>query len=95
MSTMKDTADYDAPRRPVADLDEDAVVQPKTRRAVTDLDEPETSDLPAAEPIDEEPIVAVVPMLADEFRCSRCYLVHHRSRLVHRADGSSVCPDCS
>jgi hypothetical protein len=26
--------------------------------------------------------VAVVPMLSDEFRCSRCFLVLHRSQLA-------------
>jgi hypothetical protein len=90
---MADTPDYDAPRHPVAELDED-VVQLKTPQAAPDLDETAIAE-PKVDLIDEEPTVTVVPMLTDEFQCTSCYLVHHRSRLVRRADGSDVCPDCS
>jgi hypothetical protein len=37
----------------------------------------------------------VVPMRADEFRCSRCFLVHHRSQRVTARDGSDICRDCA
>jgi hypothetical protein len=35
----------------------------------------------------------VLPRQADEFTCTSCFLVHHRSQLadVHRA----VCSDCA
>jgi hypothetical protein len=91
---MADKHDYDAPRHPVAGLDDDDLAQLKTTQAAPDLDEVPTAG-PRVELIDEEPTVMVVPMLADEFRCTSCYLVHHRSRLVHNVDGSDVCPDCS
>ena len=32
---------------------------------------------------------------ADEFRCSRCFLVHHRSQRVTARDGSTICRDCA
>ncbi|MGH3448105.1 MAG: DUF4193 family protein [Nocardioidaceae bacterium] len=38
--------------------------------------------------------VRVVPAQADEFTCSRCQLVHHRSRLAEVRGGSAVCRDC-
>jgi hypothetical protein len=37
--------------------------------------------------------VAVVPMRSDEFRCARCFLVHHRSQRV-RLQGEDVCREC-
>jgi hypothetical protein len=91
---MVDPADFDAPRHPVADLDADDVAQLRKPQGTTDLDEVAIADS-RVELVDEELTVTVVPMLADEFRCASCYLVHHRSRLVHRADGSDVCTDCS
>jgi hypothetical protein len=62
-----------------------------------DLDEAEADsfELPGADLADEELSVAVVPMRADEFRCSRCFLVHHRSQRVTARDGSTICRDCA
>jgi hypothetical protein len=85
---MATTTDYDAPRGTVADLAEDSLDELKARRTTTqalvDLDEvdPDGFELPGADLADEELTVAVVPMRADEFRCSRCFLVHHRSQRV-------------
>jgi hypothetical protein len=100
---MTSTTDYDAPRRHVADLDEDSLEELKARRSagqstLVDLDESEAADsfeLPGADLSDEELTVAVVPMRADEFRCSRCFLVHHRSQLVRQRDGQDICRECA
>jgi hypothetical protein len=90
--------DYDAPRTPAAE--EDSLEELKARRATpradaVDVDEAELAEafeLPGAEQLDEELSVTVIPMQADEFRCSRCFLVHHRSqRAVADLD---VCRDC-
>jgi hypothetical protein len=43
---------------------------------------------------DDEAIDQVVPMQVDEFTCSRCYLIHHRSQLASRRGGNLVCRDC-
>ena len=99
---MTTTTDYDAPRRPVVDLDEDSLEELKARRAaaqspIVDLDEAETADsfdLPGADLIDEELTVTVVPMLADEFRCSRCFLVLHRSQRAGKSGGDDLCREC-
>ena len=37
--------------------------------------------------------MTVVPMQADEFRCSRCFLVQHRNQRASAE--STVCRDCS
>jgi hypothetical protein len=99
---MTSTTDYDAPRRH-ADLDEDSLEELKARRAavqstLTDLDETDVAEnfeLPGADLSDEELTVTVVPMRADEFRCSRCFLVHHRSQLASRRDGADICRECA
>jgi Domain of unknown function (DUF4193) len=98
---MATTTDYDAPRGAVADLAEDSLDELKARRTTTqtvvDLDEGDADgfELPGAELADEELTVAVVPMRADEFRCSRCFLVHHRSQRLTARDGSEICRDCA
>ncbi|WP_299564301.1 DUF4193 family protein [uncultured Mycolicibacterium sp.] len=47
------------------------------------------------EVLDGELRVAVVPRKADEFTCSRCFLIHHISHLATSADGAPVCGDCA
>jgi hypothetical protein len=101
--TMSKTVDYDAPRRPIVDLDDDSLDNLKVgggsaQAPKVDLDEAEAADvfeLPGADLSDEELTVAVVPMMSDEFRCARCFLVHHRSQLVKRRDGEHICAECS
>jgi hypothetical protein len=96
------TTDYDAPRRPTVDLAEDSLDELTARRATAqsptaDLDEAEVVDgfeLPGAELPDEELTVPVVPMRGDEFRCSRCFLVHHRSQHAGQRNGQDLCREC-
>jgi hypothetical protein len=99
---MTSATDYDTPRRPPVDVDEDSLEDLRSRRATTqsptaDVDEAEVEafDLPGADLSDEELTVAVVPMQADEFRCSRCFLVHHRSQLTTSRSGEPVCRECA
>ena len=97
------TTDYDTPRRPIVDLEEDSLEELKARRTAAqspsvDLDETDAAEgfeLPGADLSDEELTVAVVPMRADEFRCSRCFLVHHRSQLAGQRNGQDICRECS
>jgi hypothetical protein len=98
------TIDYDAPRRPVVEREDDSVEELQARRVsarppVVDLDAPDTVEgfeLPGAELAGEEPtMTVVVPMRADEFRCSRCFLVYHRSQRVPAHQGRNVCRECA
>nr|MDT0666013.1 DUF4193 family protein [Micromonospora sp. DSM 115978] len=50
-------------------------------------------DLPDAEVRDEELSLRVLPRQADEFTCTSCFLVHHRSQLVDVK--RTVCTDCA
>jgi hypothetical protein len=52
-------------------------------------------DLPGADLSGEELSVAVIPKRADEFMCSCCFLVQHRSRMVSSNGGVAICADCA
>ncbi|MCO1574931.1 DUF4193 domain-containing protein [Crossiella sp. SN42] len=95
--------DYDAPRRGETDeLAEDSLEELKARRNETqsgvvdvDIDAPdENFELPGADLSGEELTVKVLPKQDDEFTCSRCFLLHHRSRLSREKDGQYICRDC-
>ena len=99
--------DYDAPRRGETDeLGEDSLEELKARRAeaqsgTIDVDETELNEaleLPGADLSSlsgEELTVRVLPKQEDEFTCSRCFLVHHRSRLGRESKGQLICRDCA
>jgi hypothetical protein len=50
-------------------------------------------ELPDAEVRDEELALRVLPRQADEFTCTSCFLVHHRSQLADTR--RTVCSDCA
>lgn len=95
--------DYDAPRKTEEELSEDSLEELKARRmdknsGKVDVDEAEvaeTFELPGADLSNEELSVRVLPRQADEFTCSRCFLVHHRSQLAREKNGQLICVDCA
>ncbi|MED7931761.1 DUF4193 domain-containing protein [Nonomuraea sp. LP-02] len=94
--------DYDTPRK-VDDSDQEGYADTLTRRpdlssAVIDVDETELAEsieLPGADLSGEELAVRVIPPQADEFTCSRCFLVMHRSQRVSGPSGRQVCLECA
>ncbi len=103
MTSMAGSADYDAQRRPVIDIDDDGVEDLRasltaSRSSTADANGAEAgedSNFSGADSTDEELTATVVPMMADEFRCSRCFLVHHRSQLAERSHGRDICRECA
>ena len=96
--------DYDTPRKTDDDLTEDSIEELKARTrsdktsGAVDTDESElaeTFELPGADLSNEELSVRVLPRQADEFTCSRCFLVHHRSQLAGERNGQQICMDCA
>lgn len=95
--------DYDAPRKTEEELNEDSLEELKARRldknsGKVDEDEveaAETFELPGADLSHEELSVQVLPRQEDEFTCSRCFLVHHRSQLASGKNGQLICQDCA
>ncbi|MHB8340951.1 MAG: DUF4193 domain-containing protein [Mycobacteriales bacterium] len=92
--------DYDTPRTDADEAPEQSLEALKARRAETAADlgdevdpfEAEL-DLPGADLGDEELVVRVMPKQADEFTCTRCFLVHHRSQLADPK--AKICRDCA
>jgi hypothetical protein len=99
---MNMATDYDSPRVD-DDLGEDSLEELKARRAeaqsgMVDVDEEdvvESLELPGADLSGEELTVRVLPRQADEFTCSRCFLVHHRSQLASEKNGQMICRECA
>ncbi|MDQ3483918.1 MAG: DUF4193 domain-containing protein [Actinomycetota bacterium] len=95
--------DYDAPRKTDEELNEDSIEELKARRhdknsGKVDEDEVEAAEafeLPGADLSHEELSVQVLPRQEDEFTCSSCFLVHHRSQLASAKKGVLVCRDCA
>ena len=81
-------ADYDEVRPDVKESQENSLEAlqsanaPDARAVVLELDEADALDgagVPGGEFIAEELIVQVIPQAEDEFTCSSCFLVRHRS----------------
>lgn len=70
-----------------------------TTPQATLIDEDETEaadsfDLPGADLSSEELTVQILPAQADEFTCSSCFLVRHRSQIARSKDGALYCSEC-
>ena len=96
--------DYDAPRKTDDELAEDSIEELKAQRAtkaassvaVAEVEAAENLELPGADLSDESLTVRVIPRQADEFTCSKCFLVHHRSQLARETkSGEPICRDCA
>jgi hypothetical protein len=95
--------DYDTPRKTDDELNEDSIEELKNRRVdkssgAVDVDETELAEnleLPGADLSNEELSVRVLPRQADEFTCSRCFLVHHRSQLAKTDGKQFICKECA
>jgi hypothetical protein len=94
--------DYDAPRKSEEELGEDSLQELKSRRtekpaAGVEEDENDPAagyELPGADLSGEELLVQVVPPQPDEFTCSSCFLVRHRSQIAREKDGHFYCAEC-
>lgn len=96
--------DYDAPRKNEEELETDSIEELQARRkentGSSEVDEDENAaaeeyELPGADLSNEELSVQVIPAQDDEFTCSICYLVQHRSRIAQQEDEELICVDCA
>jgi Domain of unknown function (DUF4193) len=99
---MSTASDYDARRvSDVETADRSALRElspalPGSSAVIVD-DDPNDAhffELPGADLSDEELSVTVIPARADEFTCSSCHLVQHRSRLRSAGGEPPICADC-
>ena len=95
--------DYDSPRKTDDELSEDSLQELQARRmdkssSTIDVDPDdvaESLELPGADLSNEELSFRVIPRQADEFTCSSCFLVHHRSQLAQTKGSRLVCRECA
>lgn len=59
-----------------------------------EADEVGLLDVDSAELIPDDLTMPVIPRRADEFTCSKCFLILHISRLAMADDGHPACTDC-
>jgi hypothetical protein len=95
--------DYDELRSEVKESQNDSLEALKSANApdansvVRELDAANDMDsvgIPGGEIVAEELVVQVVPQRDDEFTCSSCFLVRHRSQLAREKDGHAYCIEC-
>lgn len=97
------TIDYDVPRKSDLGQDADEPLQQlkKDNDGAAELLDPGEQELdggfllPDIDLSGEELTVRVVPQQADEFVCTSCFLVHHRSNLAELGKGIRICCDCA
>ncbi|MDO5687805.1 hypothetical protein PSRA_0112 [Pseudoscardovia radai] len=93
--------DYDAPRNKDDDQEAVEALSGESQNQSTDMDDDETAiaenyELPGEDLSNEDTSVTVVPMQGDEFVCSECFLVKHRTQLAYTTeDGDMVCKECA
>jgi hypothetical protein len=96
---MATSSDYDARReaQDTSGLRGLTRTLPGSSTAVADEDPNDVVffELPGADLSGEELSVTVIPQRADEFTCSSCFLVQHRSRLRISSSGLPICADCA
>jgi hypothetical protein len=98
---MATSSDYDARRG--SDVETQSVLRelaptlPGLPARVSDDDPNDVVffELPGADLSGEELSVMVIPQRPDEFTCSSCFLVQHRSRLRRTSSGLPICADCA
>lgn len=95
-------ADYDELRSDVKESQEQSLQAlqsagaPTAKSVVLELDETDGLDAggPGGEIVAEELIVQVIPQGEDEFVCSSCFLVRHRSQIAREKNGLRYCVEC-
>lgn len=82
--------------------EEDSLDELKSRSKLTgaELDREDFEDLEGVDLSDDAIIlteleVKIVPPMADEFVCTSCFLVMHRSQNTSKGDTPPVCRDCN
>lgn len=93
--------DYDAPRKSDDDAESIQALQERVPDQlsgvvdVEDADNPGSFELAGQDLADLDLDVVVLPPQADEFTCTNCFLVKHRSQLDHEGKLGPVCAECS
>lgn len=95
------STDYDAPRKNESEEETESLDELRGRKdsGSNEVDEDEAQaaedfEIPGAV-LEEHLSIRVVPEQDDEFCCSQCFIVHHRSQLDHMDGELPVCSECA
>lgn len=93
-------SDYDAPRAAILEPPTEGLeLLREARYAGTDpLDPDFAASYEFAEEFtttDDGQPAPIIPIRADEFRCTGCFLVLHRGLRASGANGKDICRDCA
>ncbi|WP_442543672.1 DUF4193 domain-containing protein [Arthrobacter sp. KN11-1C] len=95
--------DYDELRNDVKESQDSSLEalqsanKPDAQSVIRELHETDALDdamVPGGEFVNEELVVQVIPQAEDEFTCSSCFLVRHRSQIARQKDGHFYCVEC-
>lgn len=91
--------DYDQPRKTEEDHEslqslQERETSPRTGSDVDDADNPGVLEMSGQDLANMELDVVVVPPQADEFTCTSCFLVKHRSQVARETKNGSFCVEC-
>lgn len=88
--------DYDAPRK--ADDDTESIEAIKERvpaKSASDIESDDSADSFAIPDVVSEDLeVVVLPPQDDEFTCSNCFIVKHRSLVSRKTKNGPICTEC-
>jgi hypothetical protein len=88
--------DYDAPRK--ADDDTESLEAIKERgpvKAASDTEDIDAGDsFSIPDVVSEDLEVVVLPPQDDEFTCSNCFIVKHRSLVARKTKNGPICSEC-
>lgn len=93
--------DYDSPRNKDEDEESLQALGKSSQNDASNIDDDENAiaedyELPGADMSNEDASVTVIPMQGDEFICSECFLVKHRSQLSASSTADQpVCEECA
>ena len=60
----------------------------------TEIELADSYELPGGELPPDELALEIIAQQVDEFTCSSCFLVRHRSQLARESQGMKYCKDC-
>jgi hypothetical protein len=88
--------DYDAPRKADDDTESLEAIKErgpaKTASDTEDIDAGDSYSIPDV--VSEDLDVVVLPPQDDEFTCSNCFIVKHRSLVARKTKNGPICSEC-
>lgn len=79
----------------VGTLEEEPLIRHAAGMERGAVEDQEAFELPGDDLSRDDVTVRVLPKQPDEFTCTDCFLLHHRSQLARAIGGRLICRDCA